>query len=99
MRANLDRMRGLHMADAIAFTLAAKIGQAQAGKLIAEASRKAMTEKRHFEEVLRADERIMAHLSAGDLGRLFEPTAYQGVAQTFIERLIASTKMRSHGRS
>jgi 3-carboxy-cis,cis-muconate cycloisomerase len=87
------------MADAIAFTLAAKIGRADAHKLIAQASQKAIADKRHFEEVLREDERIMAHLSAGDLGRLFEPMAYQGVAQTFIERLIASTKMRSHGRS
>lgn len=99
MRANLERTRGLHMADAIAFSLAAKIGRADARTLIAEASQKAITGKRRFEEVLREDERIMAHLSAGDLARLFEPMAYQGVAQTFIERLIASTKMRSHGRS
>lgn len=99
MRANLDSTRGLYMADAIAFTLASKIGRAEAGKLIAEASQKALADKRHLEEVLREDERIMAHLSTGDLGRLFEPMAYQGVAQTFIERLIASTKMRGHGRS
>jgi 3-carboxy-cis,cis-muconate cycloisomerase len=39
---------------------------------------------------LTKDPKISVHLSADQLTRLFEPMAYQGIAQTLIDRLLAS---------
>ena len=40
-------------------------------------------------------ERVIAHLNIIEIGRLFEPMSYQGAAQTFIDRLIASIPTRN----
>ena len=92
MRANLDITQGLIMAEAITFALAGKIGRPEAHKLVEEASRKAVAEKRSLQNVLGEDERVTAHLAGPVLGRLFEPMSYQGAAQTFIDRLVGSLK-------
>jgi 3-carboxy-cis,cis-muconate cycloisomerase len=94
MRANLDTTRGLIMAEAVTFALAGKIGRQEAHALVEEASRKAIAEKRSLHNVLSADERVTAHLNAAELGRLFDPLAYQGLAQTYIDRLIGSLKVK-----
>ena len=94
MRANLDLTQGLVMAEAVSVALAGKIGKAEAHKIVEEASKKAVQEKRGLQAVLAEDKRVTAQLSAGDIAKLFEPMAYQGVAQTFIDRLIASIKDR-----
>ena len=90
MRANLDVTRGLAMAEAVAMGLAAKLGRPEAHTILEEASRKSIAEKRPLEEVLRADARVTAQLSAGEVARMFEPMGYVGAAQAFIERLAAS---------
>jgi 3-carboxy-cis,cis-muconate cycloisomerase len=95
MRANLDTTHGLVMAEAVSFALAGKIGKADAHRLVEEASRKAVAEKRHLKQVLLEDERVKPHLSEGDLLRLFEPSGYQGVAQVFVERLVAPLQRNS----
>ena len=92
MRENLDATRGLIMAEAVSFGLAAKLGKAQAHTLVKEASRKAVSEKRHLQQVLAEDERITVQLSADELARLFDPMNYQGAAQHFIDRLLTSTR-------
>jgi 3-carboxy-cis,cis-muconate cycloisomerase len=94
MRDNLDSTHGLVMAEALAFALAAKIGKHDAHKLVEEASRKAIAEKSHLRDVLGADDRVTAHLSADDIKRLFDPLTYQGVSQAFIDRMLATTKTR-----
>jgi 3-carboxy-cis,cis-muconate cycloisomerase len=93
MRDNLDMTRGLVMAEAVSFGLAAKLGKAEAHKLLEEASRKAVADKRHLHEVLADDARVSAHLSKEELARLFDPMNYQGVAQGFIDRLLQSAKL------
>jgi 3-carboxy-cis,cis-muconate cycloisomerase len=94
MRANLDTTRGLIMAEAVTFALAGKIGRQEAHALVEEASRKAVAEKRSLHNVLSSDERVTLHLNAAELGRLFDPLSYQGIAQTYIDRLIASVRMK-----
>jgi 3-carboxy-cis,cis-muconate cycloisomerase len=95
MKQNLDQTRGLIMAEAVSFALAGKIGKADAHALIEEASRKSAAGKRHLKDVLLEDARVNAHLSEGDLLKLFEPTGYQGVAQVFIERQVAPLQRNS----
>ncbi|HZS63954.1 MAG TPA: 3-carboxy-cis,cis-muconate cycloisomerase [Xanthobacteraceae bacterium] len=94
MRANLDLTHGLVMAEAVSMVLAGKLGKAEAHALVEEASKKAAKEKRNLQDVLAQDKRVTAHLPAAELANLFEPAAYQGVAQAFIDRLIASSKER-----
>jgi 3-carboxy-cis,cis-muconate cycloisomerase len=95
MRANLDATRGLIMAEAVSFALAAKIGKPEAHKIVEEASRKASAAKRDLQDVLGEDDQVKRNLSVGELAKLFEPMGYQGVAQTFIDRIVGSL----HGRT
>jgi len=92
MRANLEATGGAIMAEAVMIALGRKLGRLEAHHVVEEASRKASAEHRHLEEVLSEDERVTAHLEADEIERLFDLLAYQGVAQEFIDRLIAGSK-------
>ena len=94
MRANLDSTHGLVMAEALSFALAARIGKHDAHKLVEEASRMAITEKRHLQEVLGGDIRVTKHLGPDEIKRLFDPLSYQGVSQAFIDRMLAKAETR-----
>src|SRR3954454_6232488 len=90
MRANLDATGGLIMAEAVTMALAEKIGKSDAHNLIEVASKKAVADKKHLRDVLIADPKIIAQLSADKITELFEPMAYQGASQALIDRLLAS---------
>ena len=90
MRANLDLTHGRIMAEALSFALAERIGKAEAHAILEDASRKAHDGGRDLKAVLAADARVTKHLASADLDRLFDPMNYQGVAQTLIDRLLAS---------
>ena len=90
MRINLDATHGLIMAEAVTFALAEKIGKSEAHRLIEEACKKAVADKKQLRDVLTAEPKVTSHLTAEQLAKLFEPMAYQGVSQTLIDRLLAS---------
>src|SRR3954452_19843775 len=90
MRANLEATSGLIMAEAVTMKLAEKIGKSDAHHLVEAASKKAVADKKHLRDVLTADPKIPAPLSAEHLAKLFEPMAYQGASQALIDRLLAS---------
>jgi 3-carboxy-cis,cis-muconate cycloisomerase len=94
MRTNIGETRGRIMAEAVSFALAAKVGKEEAHRILEEASRKAIAAKSDLQDVLGEDERVKLNLSVGELARLFEPAVYQGVAQTLIDRIIASLQGR-----
>jgi 3-carboxy-cis,cis-muconate cycloisomerase len=98
MKSNLDISGGLILAEAVIFALAPKVGQPEAQKIVEEASRKALADKRNLHEVLREDRRIVGQLTPGELARLFELMGYQGAAQTFIDRQIGSLQGRAAKR-
>jgi 3-carboxy-cis,cis-muconate cycloisomerase len=98
MRADIETSRGLIMAEAVLFALAAKIGRRTAHELVTDLCRKAASEKLHLKEVLAADQRVSAQLSPAELVRLFEPMSYQGSAQVFIERQVAPLMARNAKR-
>ena len=98
LRANLELTGGQIMAEAVSFALAEKIGRAEAHALVRELSRKAAQEKRPFKEVLLNDLRIKAQLSGLEIEKLFIPLTYQGSAQTFIDRLVVTSQMRTPRR-
>ena len=90
MRANLDMTQGLVMAEAVSMALAEKVGKSEAHHIVEAASRRAIETRRHLHEVLAEDTRVTTHIDADTLKGLFDPMAYQGVAQTLIDRLLAS---------
>jgi len=94
MRANLDSTHGLVMAESVSMALAQKLGKQNAHAIVAECSKKALADKRQFQDVLSEDARVRAHLQPADLEKLFQPLAYQGMSQIFIERLVASAQPR-----
>lgn len=91
MRCNLDVTHGQIMAEAVMIALAAKIGRQDAHHLIEAASRTAARQSRPLHDVLASNPKIAQHLDPAELSRLFDPLAYQGASQTFIDRLIATT--------
>jgi 3-carboxy-cis,cis-muconate cycloisomerase len=94
MRANLEATRGLVMAEAVLSALAAKIGPAEAESILEEVTGKAAATKRDLQDLLLAHDRAKLSLSIGELAKLFEPLSYQGVAQTFIDRIVGVLQAR-----
>ena len=92
MKANLEASGGLVYAEAVSFALAEKLGRAKAHELVTELTQQAGKDKRAFKDVLAENDTVKAHISAAELERLFMPNHYQGSAQTFIDRLVASAQ-------
>jgi 3-carboxy-cis,cis-muconate cycloisomerase len=90
MRSNLDTTHGLIMAEAVTFALAEKLGKSDAHHLVEAATKRAVAEKKHLRDVLAADPKVSAQLSAAAIAKLFEPMDYQGVSQALIDRQLAS---------
>ena len=98
LRANLELTGGQIMAEAVSFALAEKMGRAEAHALVRELSRRADKEKLPFKDVLLRDLRVKSHLGVLEIERLFIPLTYQGSAQTFIDRLVVTSQMRTPRR-
>jgi 3-carboxy-cis,cis-muconate cycloisomerase len=94
MRQNLDATRGLIMAEAVASALAVKLGRQAAHELIETACRHAVEQRKSLREVLEQDTRLAAHFSAADLDRLFDPENYLGMADRFVERVLAARTVK-----
>jgi 3-carboxy-cis,cis-muconate cycloisomerase len=89
MRANLDATGGLIMAEAVMIALGRRIGRLEAHHIVEAASKRAAAERRGLEALLHEDPRVTAQLTQAEIARLFDPLAYQGVAQQFVDRLLA----------
>jgi len=92
MRANLDMTHGLIMAEAVTMALGATLGRLEAHHLVEAACRRAVTERRHLRAVLAEDAAVAGVLDAAALDRLFDPTGYLGVAEAFIDRVLAARR-------
>jgi 3-carboxy-cis,cis-muconate cycloisomerase len=90
MRANIDATGGLVMAEAVMMALAGKIGRLQAHDLVEAACHRAVAEGAHLKDVLAKDPAVAAELDAVQLARLFAPEAYLGVAESFVQRVLAA---------
>jgi 3-carboxy-cis,cis-muconate cycloisomerase len=90
MRANLDATHGLIMAEAVTMALGATLGRLEAHHLVEAACRRAVKERRHLRAVLAEDATVAGVLDDTALDRLFDPTGYLGVAEAFIDRVLAA---------
>jgi len=91
MRENLEATRGLIFAEAVTMALAEKIGKAAAHEIVEEACAQARQEKRQLRDVIVGDRRATEHLSAGELERLFDARKYLGLAEVFVDRVVAAS--------
>ena len=92
MVSNLELTRGLILAEAVAMALADKLGKAEAHALIEEASASALAGRKSLREVLAADARVSAQLSAAELERLLDPRNYLGEAPALVARALAARR-------
>ena len=79
MRANLDLGGGLIMAEAVMLDLGQTIGRQHAHDVVYDVAMEAATAHKSFGELLAADPRVTAHMSAAQVEKLMEPTAYTGL--------------------
>jgi adenylosuccinate lyase len=88
MRANVDQSQGLNLSEAVMLRLGAYLGRQVAHDLVYEAAMAAYEQGRPLRELLVADPRITAHLTADDLDALLRPESYTGLAGFFVDRII-----------
>lgn len=88
MARNLEITRGLIFSEAVAIALAKHIGKMPAHELLEQASRTSIREDKHLREVLMAHAQVRAHLTAEDLGRLFDARNYIGAAGKMADRVL-----------
>jgi 3-carboxy-cis,cis-muconate cycloisomerase len=94
MRSNIDATRGLVMAEAVMMALAERIGRLESHHLVEEACRRAVAESAHLKDVLSKDPAVSAQLSPEQLDRLFTPEAYLGMAESFVQRVLAARRSK-----
>jgi 3-carboxy-cis,cis-muconate cycloisomerase len=91
MRQNLEVTHGLIFAEAVAMALAEKMPRTEAHELVQQACKRAQTTRRELRSVLAQDAIVKTNLSDAELDRLFTPANYLGVADQFIDRVLASS--------
>jgi 3-carboxy-cis,cis-muconate cycloisomerase len=91
MRQNLDLTQGLIFAEAVAMALAEKMPAPDAHEVVQKACKRAQGARRDLRTVLAQDAIVKAALSAAEIDRLFTPANYLGVADQFIDRVLASS--------
>ncbi len=95
MRVNLHMTSGLVMAEAAAISLGRKIGNSDAHRLMARASRISASEKKPLRDCLTADPELRVHFSAAELDTLFTPENHLGAAPELIARAVAAYRGKS----
>lgn len=91
MRANIAATRGVIFAERASMLLGAKLGRDVAHKILEEATRKSMKQKRQLSEVLAEIPEVTRHLDPAKLRRLEAPEEYLGSAEVFRKALISSS--------
>ena len=90
LAANLELTGGLLNAESISIALARHVGTREAHAIVSRAARTSREMNQSLGEVLKRDPEITAHLSAAEIDALLLPGRYLGMADTFIERVLAS---------
>ena len=89
MRQHLDSHGGLLYAEAVAVTLGERIGKQAAHALVERAAKQALAQSQHLREVLGQMPDVSAQLSAAQLDALFAADSWRGMADTWIDRVLA----------
>src|SRR2546426_646361 len=90
MRRNLEITRGLAQSEAVAMTLGRDLGKHEAHALVEAASRRAAAEERPLAEVLAEDASVTRVMTPNAVEHCLLPEAYLGVADAFVDRVLAA---------
>ena len=88
MMANAELTQGLVLAESVGAALAKYVGRLAAHKIVEEASRTALAEKRPLESVLAETPSVTVHLSPEILHQLLSSADYLGSTQQMITRTL-----------
>ena len=86
MRRNIDALHGLILSEAVMLALGEHVGRQVSHDIIYEAAMTAFETQRPLRDLLLADKRVTAHLSAEQIDALLRPEAYTGLAGLFVDR-------------
>lgn len=89
MRANLDLLHGLPLAEAVQMALAPALGRDVAHEIVGKASKTAATRRRHLLDVLAEDAQVAAVLDSDTLAALFDPAGYLGSTLAYVDAVLA----------
>jgi 3-carboxy-cis,cis-muconate cycloisomerase len=92
MKENLEATRGLIFAESVTMALAEKTGKSVAHEIVEAACDSARNTKSHLRDVVLGDGRLRAQLSAAEIDALFDATRYLGMAEEFVDRVVAASK-------
>src|SRR5258708_4223174 len=95
MRANIEATQGGIFAERAMMLLGEKLGRDVAHKILEEATRKSVEQKRRLREVVGEMKEAREHLDPAALRELETPEQYLGVADECQKRLLASAEQRS----
>ena len=90
MAANLEHTQGLVFSEAVSLRLAQALGKSAAHTLTETLCARAVAQKTHLREVLRADAEIARIIPTGELETLFQAKRAFGSAQPMIDRVLAT---------
>ncbi|MFN3888946.1 MAG: lyase family protein [Beijerinckiaceae bacterium] len=85
MRANLDSMRGLPLAEMAALALSSALGREAAHALVADAAQRAVARHTNLADEIARDPVARAHLSETEIARTVDPHAALGATGAFID--------------
>lgn len=95
MRQNLDETQGLIFAEAVSMALAEKIGKAKAHEAVEVACDASRKDGIHLRDVVHDDDAIGKHFADGEIGELFDASRYLGMAEEFVDRVVAASRSES----
>lgn len=98
MRANLESTLGVVLAEPVAMALARTMDRATASAILEQACRRAVSEHRPLREVLRDEPEVASRISPEELDRLCDPDRYLGLADVWIDRVLAARSSRRRDR-
>ncbi len=88
MKANLDLSGGLIMAESLTMALAPRVGRPEAQRLVKAVCDHAVKSGVDLRQVALEDTRVSALLSPDEIDRAFDPGAYLGSTDAFINRVL-----------
>jgi 3-carboxy-cis,cis-muconate cycloisomerase len=90
MRANLDLTGGLIMAESLTMTLALHLGRSEAQRIVKALCDRAVRSGVHLRQVALEEVHMQTILSPEEIDRAFDPGAYLGSTDAFIDRALRS---------
>jgi 3-carboxy-cis,cis-muconate cycloisomerase len=95
MSENLDATQGLIMAEALTMALAPHTGRTEAQRIVKSLCDRAVGQGIHLRQVAQEDKDVSGFFSLEEIDRAFDPRAYLGSTNVFIERALAAYREAS----